>query len=133
MQEEKPPSVRSAMRELVRERTGSARRGGMTDTEAMIDMASAFGHGARKYDPEKEWTWSDGAVLLGYAFMSDKLKINPGNYWTERDKAVKRAKKVGFEAAKAAKAGSEIGYDHLAAALAPFGPSKTGPREYCPF
>ncbi len=127
------PSKKSAARAMVRERTGPANWGGMTDTEAMIDMSSAFGHGARKYDPEKDWTWSDGAVLLGYAFMSEKLSKNPGKYWTVRDKAVKRAKKVGFDAARLAKDGSEISYDHLDAALRDFGKFKRGPREDCPF
>ena len=133
MAKEKNPSRRPAPRQLVRERIGPRGSGGMTDAEAMIDMSSAFGHGARKYDPEKDWTWTDGAVLLGYAFMSYKLQKNPGKYWTVRDKAVKRAKKVGFDAAKLAKAGTEITYDHLDGALRDFGWFKGGSREDCPF
>ena len=107
-----------------------------TDRTAMIDMAAAFGHGARK---GKRLVWTVRATQLGENWLADRLENSAKCYWDVRDEALRLAYVVGRWAATFAesKGSSEITENHLRDALNKLGP--TGPpgsrvlRGDCPF
>ena len=103
------------------------------DRTAMIDMAAAFGHGARKGN---RLTWSLGAIEEGEAFMAARLAKPKKPYWEVRGEALRLAYIVGRWAATYAEAGgyAEIQREHVVAALGHLGPPAPHIlREPCPF
>ena len=103
-------------------------------TRAMMDMAAAVGHGARKTAQVLEWT--PEATAFAEKWVEDRLKASNRDYWTDaglREEALQRAFEVGLVVASNSSNG-QITLKNIKAALQGFGIRKVpGPREYCPF
>jgi hypothetical protein len=96
-------------------------------TRAMMDMAAAFGQGARK---GKRVSWGPQVAELAETWLGNRLDASKVDYWSVRDKALQRAYEVGqFAATLAASQGkSTILVSHLRNAIEHF-----EPKGYCPF
>lgn len=107
-----------------------------TQRTAMLELAAAFGHGARK---GKRMLWTVGALQEGEDWLSKRFAASTKDYWSVRDEAVRVAYIVGGWAATIAQSqGSDTVSDlHMKQALAKIGPpSPSGRkilREDCPF
>lgn len=96
-------------------------------TRAMMDMAAAFGHGARK---GKRLSWGPGVAEFAEGWLGNRLDTGTVDYWSVRDDALQRVYEIGMLTATiaAAEGKTMIQVSHLKLALAKF-----KPRGYCPF
>lgn len=107
-----------------------------TNRTAMIDLAGAFGHGARK---GKRMVWTAEAIQEGENWLVDRFDKSTKNYWDVRDEAIRVAYIVGrWAATRAHSRNSDVINDtDVRLALSKLGPP--GPpglkilREDCPF
>lgn len=107
-----------------------------TQRTAMLELAAAFGHGARK---GKRMLWSVPALQEGEDWLMERFAASTKDYWRVRDEAVRVAYIVGGWAATIAQSQGldTISDVHMKQALARIvPPSPAGRkilREDCPF
>ena len=96
-------------------------------TRAMMDMAAAFGHGARK---GKRLGWGPQVAEFAEDWLGTRLDASTVDYWSVRDEALQRVYEIGSLAATlaASEGKTAIQINHLKNAIAKF-----TPKGYCPF
>ena len=103
---------------------------------AMMDLAAAFGHGARK---GKRVVWTEKAILEGEGWLVDRFDMSTKNYWDVREEAIRVAYVVGMWAATNAQSRNSdvINDTDVRLALGKLGPPAVPGlkilREDCPF
>lgn len=113
-----------------------------SDKTAMLDMAAAFGYGARGAKGGEGVTWSLDALLDGKNFLARRLAKKKRDYWSVRAEALRIAALVGEWAATFAQRNAKrdrnnfvvIEREHMQKALGNLGRGGPGAsRADCPF